>query len=186
MRLLRSLVTVAVVVTAAVAAPGTAARAEPAGADGALVLPVSWAEFRGTFNGALTVDRFAAGPAGLVALGRLRGTTNSRYGPETVDQPASVPVLAIAATCEAVHLELGPLDPRPPSRVGLHLDRLVADITPLHPGLVGRLQLCGLRAAIARGAPAGELALRLNLLLPELADSTISTQPRSVVSAHRD
>jgi hypothetical protein len=164
--------------TAAVAAPirtGAPVRTGPSARTGApaLVLPVSWAEFRGTFDGALTVERFAAAPD-LTAVGRLQGRTNSRYGPEQVDQPAAVPVLAIAATRRTLHLELGPLDPRPPSHVGLHLDRFSADITPRHLGPAGRRNWRHLRLALARGAPAGELAELLNLLLPELACSAVS------------
>jgi len=154
---------------AAVAVPGTATAAAPTPAAPALVLPVSWAEFRGTFDGQLIVDRFSAEPDGLAAVGTLRGSTNSRYGPEQVDQPAVVPVLALAVNRNTLHLELGPLDPRPPSRVGLHLDRFTADVTLSPLTRAVRRALRELGQAIRRGAPPAELAVRLNRLLSSLA-----------------
>jgi hypothetical protein len=170
MRLLRPLLIVSLAV-AALAVPDTANAARPVQTRPALALPVHWAEFRGTFDGQLIVEQFTAGStgaAGLVALGTLQGMTNSRYGPEQVNQPAAVPVLAIAVDCRTLHLELGPLDPVPPSHVGLHLDRFAADVTPAHLSRTGRRLLHQLALAIRRGAPADELAARLNVLLPEL------------------
>jgi hypothetical protein len=175
MRLLRLLVLI-FLATAGVAVPGAAASAVPS-CTGPLVLPVSWSEFLGTFDGALTVTRFSGDPGSLVAVGTLAGRTNSRYGPEQVDQPAAVPVLAVAVNGRTLHLELGPLDPRPPSGVGLHLDRLAVDITPRHLDRAGRAELRRLDAAIRAGAPATDLAGHLNRLLPELADRTAATGP---------
>jgi hypothetical protein len=167
MRLLRPLLVVLFTV-AAVAVPGTATAAAPTQTQPALALPVSWAEFRGTFDGHLVINEFRATPDGLVAVGRLVGMTNSRYGPEQVDQPAVVPVLALAVRRHTLHLELGPLDPLPPSHVGLHLDRFAADVSPrrLTPGVCRQLR--ALNRAIRQDAPAEEMAIRLNRLLPHL------------------
>jgi hypothetical protein len=167
MRLVRPLL-IALFAVAAVAVPGTATAATPTQTQPTLALPVSWAEFRGTFDGQVIVNEFSSGPDGLAAVGTLKGMTDSRYGPEQVDQPAVVPVLALAVNCLTVHLELGPLDPRPPSHVGLHLDRFSADLAPNQATPAVRRTLRHLERAIRDGAPAEELATLLNRLLPHL------------------
>ena len=180
MRLLRLLVLIFLATVGVGVGAGAAVGAAPAAPcpTAALALPVSWSEFRGTFDGALTITAFSGESGSLVALGTLAGQTNSRYGPEQVNQPAAVPVLAIAVEGQTLHLELGPLDPRPPSGVGLHLDRFAVEISPRHLDRAGRAELRALAAAIQRGAPATELATHLNRLLPELADHTAATGSR--------
>lgn len=159
-----------------VAASGAAAPAAPPVCPPAtLVLPVSWSEFRGSFDGALTVNRFAGDTGVLLADGTLDGKTNSRYGPELVDQPASVPVLTLAVTGHVIHLTLGPLDPRPPSGVGLHLDRFAVDLTAQPLTATARVEMRRLAAAISSGAPATALAVHLNRLLPVLVDLGVAT-----------
>lgn len=165
-----------------VAASGAAAPAAPPKCPPtALVLPVSWSEFRGTFDGALTVTRFAGDTGVLLADGTLAGKTNSRYGPEVVDQPASVPVLTLAVVAHTVPLTLGPLDPRPPSGVGLHLDQFSVDLIVQPLNASARIELRRLAAAIRSGAPATALAVHLNRLLPVLVDpgaATAAPNPR--------
>jgi hypothetical protein len=167
MRLPRRLVTILGFALLAVLVPASPALAAPP--DGAVSIPVSWNEPRGAFDGQLIVHRFVAVQQNIVADATLQGTVNSRYGPEPVDEPASPTVLAITATCQALHLELGPLRPHPPSGVELRLERLAVDVAAANLSPAGRRHLCALARALDRGASAAVVARRLNRLLPDLA-----------------
>jgi hypothetical protein len=122
-------------------------------------------EFRGTFDGELIIRKFVDESGGINGYGTLEGRTNSRYGPEKVDQAAVVTVLAISATCGNLHLEVGPLDPRPPSHVGLHLDRVAVDIPSEQFSPPSRKLLCQLGCLLAHDAPDAVVATWLNRLL---------------------
>ena len=87
-------------------------------------------------------------------------------GTQTATQTVLVPVAAVAAaTCQILHLELGPIDL---DLLGLvvHVDKIVVDITA-HSGpgnLLGNL-LCGLANALNGGASANTIANILNQIL---------------------
>ena len=123
----------------------------------------------GTFEGTFTLLRFAVEDGQLVAVGNLVGTLTDAAGNVIANilRTVSIPILGDAtnATCEILHLELGPLDL---DLLGLvvHLDRIVLDISA-EPGagnLLGNL-LCAVAGLLDGGGPlAGILSLLNNIL----------------------
>jgi hypothetical protein len=98
----------------------------------------------GTVTGRLAITQFVVNPAGtgVDAVGTLTGTLRQPGGvTEQVGQTAQLPVSA-AGTCERLHLELGPADPKLVGRT-VRLDRGGLDITaqPEPGNLLGHL-LC--------------------------------------------
>jgi hypothetical protein len=116
----------------------------------------------GTFTGTLDITGFRVVGGQLVAVGELSGTLTNAAG-QTVgtisDLVVQLPVtLQQGATCEILHLELGPLDL---DLLGLvvHLDQVVLDITAEQgPGnLLGNL-LCAIAGLLDN--PGGNALLR--------------------------
>ena len=126
----------------------------------ALQIPINTANFTGTFN----LTRFANVGGVVNAIGTLVGTLTTATGPVPVVRNVAIPILgqATTATCDILHLELGPLDL---NLLGLvvHLDRIVLDIdAQAGPGnLLGNL-LCSVAGLLDR--PSG-LAQVLNQIL---------------------
>jgi len=120
----------------------------------------------GAFNGVFRVQRFTTQNGQLAAVGTLTGTITNAVGAVVgaVNQTVTVPVAVTSATCDILHLTLGPLDL---SLLGLnvHLDQVQLDITAdAGPGnLVGNL-LCAITNLLNGGVPAG-LATLLNFVL---------------------
>jgi hypothetical protein len=119
----------------------------------------------GTFVGNLALHRFTVQNGALVAIGTLTGTLTDSLGNVlgTVTQSVTLPVTA-AATCEILHLELGPLDL---NLLGLmvHLDQIVLDITAQQGGgLLGDL-LCSLANLLNGNAALNAVARLLNNIL---------------------
>lgn len=118
-----------------------------------------------TFNGLFTLQRFVVSGDGVAAVGRLVGTATSAAG-ETIAiaRTVSLPILANAtnATCDILHLELGPLDL---NLLGLQIDlsKIVLDITAQSGAgnLLGNL-LCNVAGLLDN--PSG-LARLLNRIL---------------------
>ena len=120
-------------------------------------------------NATFTIQRFVRNAGTILAVGKLTGTITDTAGAVTnfVTQ-VSIPVLSTTtATCEVLHLELGPLDL---NLLGLvvHLDRIVLDITAV-PGagnLLGNL-LCAIAGLLdgGLGGALGQLTGLLNQLL---------------------
>jgi len=130
-------------------------------------IPVSGVATTGqAFTGALEITGFTAKNGQLAAQGVLNGTL---AGVGTVKkQKVTIPVasiLADPATCEILHLELGPLDL---NLLGLmvHLDQIVLDITAVGgPGnLLGNL-LCAIAGLLDANAPTNILADLLSVLV---------------------
>ena len=107
----------------------------------------------GKFTGTYTVDRVVRSAGGLAAVGTVSGTATDSTGAvvrTVTDRAVTIPLqaatgatsLQAAATCDILHLTLGPLDL---DLLGLvvHLDQVVLDITAQSgPGnLLGNL-LC--------------------------------------------
>jgi hypothetical protein len=164
-------VTLAVSVAAAstaTAAPSTGA-ATPQVSAAAVTLPVTGtAQNGGSFVGTYTVTRFVAQNGQLLATGTLSGTLTDATGNVigTVTQVPAAPMpVAVQATCEILHLVLGPLDL---NLLGLmvHLNQIVLDISAQQaPGnLLGNL-LCAIAHLLDGNAPAGGLAALLNRIL---------------------
>jgi hypothetical protein len=125
-------------------------------------------DFKGTF----TVERFTTIGNKLYAVGTLRGTLkNRRVSRSNVRIPAAVTregASASQATCDILHLTLGPLDL---NLLGLRvqLNEVHLDITAIQgPGnLLGNL-LCAITGLLDQNALAGainNLAAALNAIL---------------------
>ena len=119
----------------------------------------------GTFVGSLNIQRFTVQNGALTAIGSLTGTLTDSLGNVlgTVTQSLALPV-NISATCDILHLELGPLDL---NLLGLvvHLDQVVLDITAQQGGgLLGDL-LCSLADLLNGSASLNAIARLLNNIL---------------------
>jgi hypothetical protein len=132
----------------------------------ALNVPVTGTFPGGTFVGSFDIERFAVQNGVLMAIGTLTGTlTNTITGvTQTITQAIALPVTNISATCEILHLELGPLDLELLGLV-VHLDKIVLDITAEQGGgLLGDL-LCSLADLLGGPAPLSAIARLLNNIL---------------------
>jgi hypothetical protein len=165
--------------------------AAPPGAD-ALPLPVTGtfidaAGGTGQFEGTFYVTRFAAAGDQLVAKGLVSGTLTSSTGISlgSVMKSVTIPVTNISAvsaagkvsamavgamaTCDILHLELGPLDL---DLLGLvvHLDQVVLDIDAESGGgnLLGNL-LCAVTGLLDGVGALSQIAGLLNQILDVLS-----------------
>jgi len=160
-------VLLASILSSFVLAPAAPAAAQPAVGvpNPFMAIPVTGTVANGgTFSGTLDVTHFAQRASNLVAQGALSGTLRDASGNvigTVADQAVNVPVNALQATCQILHLELGPLDL---NLLGLRvqLNRVVLDITAEQgPGnLLGNL-LCALVGLLD---PPGHLNQIINLL----------------------
>jgi hypothetical protein len=126
----------------------------------------------GRFVGSLSLQRFAHQGGATVAVGTLTGTLTDSAGTVlgTVVRTVRLPLVSdlIQASCEILHLELGPLDL---NLLGLvvHLDRIVLDISA-QPGpgnLLGNL-LCAVANLLNGGGPLAGIVNLLNQILNAL------------------
>jgi len=130
-------------------------------------VPVTGVFDGGTFAGTVDVVRFEDSDGALQAVAMLTGTLVDANGDvvgTVTDVPVRLPVSALAATCDILHLDLGPLDLE---LLGLrvHLDRVVLDITAeLGGGLLGTL-LCAIAGLLDGGAPLAALIELLDRIL---------------------
>jgi len=129
------------------------------------------------FAGTFRIKHFVAKHGHLRAQGHLTGTLTNAVTGHTrhVSKDVTVPVVAAgdaagasaaaAASCDILHLTLGPLDL---NLLGLvvHLDRVVLDITAQQgPGnLLGNL-LCAITGILDGGLPMNLVAQILNTIL---------------------
>lgn len=102
----------------------------------------------------------------MTAIGSLTGTLTDSLGNVvgTITQSIALPVTNITATCDILHLELGPLDL---NLLGLvvHLDKIVLDIdAQAGGGLLGDL-LCSLANLLNGSATLSAIARLLNNIL---------------------
>jgi len=125
-----------------------------------IAIPIAVENFVGTF----TLTRFTVVDGAINAVGTLTGTATTPAGQVGIVRTLSIPLIPAQtnATCDILHLELGPLDL---NLLGLvvHLDRIVLDIDA-QPGpgnLLGNL-LCSVAGLLDN--PAG-LAQVLNQIL---------------------
>jgi len=117
----------------------------------------------GTFNGALNITSFAVQNGQVVALGTLSGVATNAAGAATsILTAVTIPVSVAQATCDILHLDLGPLSL---NVLGLQVDlsRIVLDITAQAGAgnLLGNL-LCSIAGLLDNP---GGLARLLNDLL---------------------
>ena len=131
-----------------------------------LAIPIAGSGGGGTFDGTFTLKRFAAQGGQLTAVGILSGTLTDATGAVTsVLQNVALPVTVGEATCQILHLDLGPLSL---DILGLKIDlsRVVLDITAQSGAgnLLGNL-LCGVANLLNNP---GGLATLLNQILAAL------------------
>ena len=155
----------ALMIAASVAALPASAAAQPQRSP--LSIPVAGTATGGTFAGVLQLQRFAVSNGQLVATGVLTGTlTNTATGVTTsVVRTLALPAAVTQATCDILHLDLGPLSL---DLLGLQVDlsRIVLDITAESGAgnLLGNL-LCAVAGLLDN--PSG-LARLLNQILGAL------------------
>lgn len=157
-----ALATVLAFVTVLTAPPlvnHAAAQGSQAPTQRSLQIPIAVENFTGTFN----LTRFVNVNGVVNAVGTLTGTLTTPTGLVGIVRTLSIPLLSTpTASCDILHLELGPLDL---DLLGLvvHLDRIVLDVDA-QPGagnLLGNL-LCSVAGLLDN--PSG-LARVLNRIL---------------------
>ena len=135
-------------------------------ADGVTV-PIAGTTSRGgKFSGNFAISRFAVVGDQIVAVGTLTGTIQTGAGNVigTVLKTIQMLVTINAATCDILHLELGPLDL---DLLGLevHLNQVVLDIdADPTGGLLGAL-LCAVANLLNIGGPLADIVGLLNQIL---------------------
>jgi hypothetical protein len=120
----------------------------------------------GKFTGNFNIKQFRVVNDQIVATGTLTGTIQNGVGNVigTVLRTISMIVNFGGASCDILHLELGPLDL---DLLGLevHLDKVVLDIdADPTGGLLGSL-LCAVANLLNAGGPLGDIANLLNQIL---------------------
>jgi len=115
-------------ITAAIASPALISAQAPPQAN-AITVPITGSGGGGTFAGTFQLQRFAVSQGQLVANGVLSGVVTNAAGATTsVFRTVSIPTAVGTATCQILHLDLGPLNL---DLLGLQVDlsRIVLDIT---------------------------------------------------------
>ena len=143
------------------------AAAPQRGSGAGISVPVVGTVPGGALNAVFNLTRVAVQNGQLVAIGTLTGTVTNAAGVVTsFVRSLALPITA-QATCDILHLELGPLDL---NLLGLvvHLDRIVLDIdAQAGPGnLLGNL-LCAV-AHLLDGGSLNTIANLLNQILGQL------------------
>jgi hypothetical protein len=120
----------------------------------------------GKFTGAFNIKQFSVVNNQIVAIGTLTGTIQNAVGNVigTVLKTVSMIVTFNGASCDILHLELGPLDL---DLLGLqvHLDKIVLDIdADPTGGLLGSL-LCAVANLLNIGGPLADIVDLLNQIL---------------------
>lgn len=116
----------------------------------------------GTFAGVFNLNSFGVQNGQVVALGTVSGLLTTATGVVTsVLQSVAIPVFVTQATCQILHLDLGPLHL---NLLGLQVDlsRIVLDITAQSgPGnLLGNL-LCAVAGLLDNPGPLANLLNRI-------------------------
>jgi len=130
-------------------------------------VPVTGTAGKGrNFTGNFAISQFRVVDNRIVAVGTLTGTIQNSGSnvSDTVLKTVQLPVNITAATCDILHLELGPLDL---DLLGLqvHLNRIVLDIdADPTGGLLGAL-LCAVANLLNVGGPLADLVALLNQIL---------------------
>jgi len=135
-----------------------------------LQIPINFSSPNGTFTGTFNLTRFVIQNGQLAAVGTLTGTVTNSAG-QTVGaivRNLTLSLITINATCDILHLELGPIDL---NLLGLvvHVDKIVIDIDAQSgPGnLLGNL-LCAIANLLNTNGPLSTLVSLLNQLLGSL------------------
>jgi hypothetical protein len=163
---------IAMVLALSLAAPFAASTAQAAQRQTANIqIPIVGTFDGGTFAGTFALQRFAVVNDQIVAVGTLTGSLTNTAG-TVIGTLLRTVQIAIAsaqteASCEILHLELGPLDL---NLLGLvvHLDRVVLDISAQPaPSMLGSL-LCAVANLLNGGGAPSTTVRLLNQILAEL------------------
>lgn len=140
--------------------------AAPAVAAG-VQIPINFSSPNGGFTGVFNLTRFVVQNGQVAAVGTLTGTVTNSAG-QTVGaivRNVTLSLITINATCDILHLELGPIDL---NLLGLvvHVDKIVIDIDAQSgPGnLLGNL-LCAIANLLNNNGGLSTLVSLLNQLL---------------------
>jgi hypothetical protein len=134
---------------------------------GGVSVPVTGTTSKGgKFAGTFAIKQFSVVNNQIVAVGTLTGTIQNGVGNVigTILKTISMIVTFNGATCDILHLELGPLDL---DLLGLqvHLDKVVLDITAdPSGGLLGSL-LCAVANLLNTNGALSDIANLLNQIL---------------------
>ena len=134
---------------------------------GGVAIPVTGTTSRGgKFIGTFNIKQFSVVNNQIVAIGTLTGTIQNGVGNVigTILKTISLIVTFHGATCDILHLELGPLDL---DLLGLivHLDKIVLDIdADPSGGLLGSL-LCAIANLLNTNGLLSDIADLLNQIL---------------------
>jgi hypothetical protein len=134
---------------------------------GGVTVPVTGTTSKGgKFTGTFNIKQFSVVNNQIVAVGTLTGTIQNAVGNVigTILKTISLIVTFRGATCDILHLELGPLDL---DLLGLivHLDKVVLDIdADPNGGLLGSL-LCAIANLLNTNGPLADIANLLNQIL---------------------
>ena len=154
--------------TAAIAAPAPIMAQQRAASP--LAIPVTGVGPTGTtFAGTFTLQRFAVDQGNLVATGLLTGVLTTVTGATTtttsIARTVALPAAVTQATCDILHLDLGPLDL---NILGLqvNLSQIVLDITAQSGAgnLLGNL-LCAVANLLNSPGPLADLLNRILAIL---------------------
>lgn len=165
---MKKAVVIVLLATTALISPATqtAASAQSRPQGSGLSIPVTGTGAGATFTGTLNLLRFVANNGVVSAVGLLTGTLTTAGGQTTsIVRTVTVPLAVTQATCDILHLDLGPLSL---NLLGLQIDlsRIVLDITAQSGAgnLLGNL-LCAVAGLLDN--PTG-LAQLLNKILAVL------------------
>ena len=134
---------------------------------GGIPIPISFTSPNGNFSGVFNLSRFVLRNGQVAAVGTLTGTVTNATGQTVgaVVQTLTLSLININATCDILHLELGPIDL---NLLGLvvHVDKIVVDIDAQSgPGnLLGNL-LCAVANLLNANGPLSQLVNLLNQIL---------------------
>ncbi len=134
--------------------------------NGPLTIPVTGTGSGGAFTGTFQLQRFAVDQGRLVATGLLTGVVTTAAGvPTSVARTVAIPAAVTQATCDILHLDLGPLDL---NILGLqiNLSQIVLDITAQSGAgnLLGNL-LCAVANLLNSPGPLADLLNRILAIL---------------------
>jgi len=135
-----------------------------------LQIPINFSSPNGTFTGNFDLTRFVIRNGQLAAVGTLTGTVTNAAGQTVgaIAQTITLSLININATCDILHLELGPIDL---NLLGLvvHVDKIVIDIDAQSGAgnLLGNL-LCAVANLLNANGPLSQLVNLLNQILTQL------------------
>ena len=150
--------------------PSRAHAASPIQAPAGVQIPINFTSPNGTFTGVFNLTRFVVRNGQVAAVGTLTGTVTNAAGATigAIARNITLSLITIRATCDILHLELGPIDL---DLLGLvvHVDKIVIDIDAQSgPGnLLGNL-LCAVANLLNTNGPLAALVNLLNQILAGL------------------